>query len=153
MHVSERSRPDWTIPSGVLAGLIGSCRTFRLFLRGFCAAVPHTMQQDSEIACDRNDNAMATVAAHQSRAPRSDLQPCHGSHQHRVVRFSITQTTRLSLERWIKVPEMTSCDYLSTGLEHDWLGPFPKHRFPECWKVLQTSGQCNEMVARQLPHL
>lgn len=34
------------------------------------------------------------------------------------VRFEITETTRLSLERWIKHPEMTGCEHLWPSRVH-----------------------------------
>ena len=40
------------------------------------------------------------------------------SKTHKPVRFEITETTRLSLERWIKDPEMFGCEYLWPSRVH-----------------------------------
>ena len=42
------------------------------------------------------------------------------------VRFEITETTRLSLERWIKDPEMIGCEYLWPSRLH--ASPHPSTR-------------------------
>ncbi len=40
------------------------------------------------------------------------------SKMRRPVRFEITETTRLSVERWIKYPEMIGCEYVWPSRVH-----------------------------------